>query len=223
LRGAIEALLKKRNIEYYPTKGKGSFLVNAASGLVLYGPPEPRDSKIIVAPTSAPLSRKGQHPIWHSTSELEILKNGNDSRKALKKGFHIRCKEEAEFDEAVSRSIEEKAREKAEDQEFLERAMKLSLLEKRRNMEEENEFCEAIEMSKQESIINAMNEDEQLQQAKKESIINAMDEDEQIQQAIKISQNATNDVMLDNCTLKCEGNREDDLLLKTLELSMIDF
>jgi len=49
LRGAIENLLIKRSIKYHQMRGRGSFLVNALSGLVLYEPDQPKDSKVIVA------------------------------------------------------------------------------------------------------------------------------------------------------------------------------
>jgi len=209
LRGAVEALLIKRKIEYYPMKGKGSFLVNAASGFVLYEPKEPRDSKVIVASNSISVPMNNHHSIRHSKLERE---NREGSRKALKKMFHNRCKEEVAFDEAILKSLEEKDNYKAEDQRLLERAVDLSLLEKHQETQEEkNIICAAIEISKRESIVNAIDEDACLQRAIDLSRMESKEVDIEIPS------------IFEDCTFKAEQDQENEGFLKALELSVVEF
>jgi hypothetical protein len=232
LRGAVEALLMKRKIVYYPMKGKGSFLVNAASGVVLYEPSQPTDSKVIVAPNSVLVPRKGQHSIRHSTLERNLSENREGSRKALKKDFHNRCKEEAAFDDAISNSLEENARVKAEDKQLLEQAVNLSIAEKQKLAEEEKKLSAAIEISKRESIVNALDEDEQIRQTlalSKTEFDHQRDPDAYLQLVIELSRKERNGVhneMLtthEQCAFKHEENQDDEGLLKALELSVVDF
>jgi len=232
LRGAVEALLKKRKIEYYPMKGKGGFLVNAASGFVLYEPSQPRDSKVIVAPNSASVSRRGQHPIRHSTFERELSENREGGKKALKKSFHNRCKEKAAFDEAISKSLGEEDRVKAENEQLLKQAFNLSLLEKQKETEEEQKLCEAMEISKRESIINAMDEDEQIRKTltiSKTEFDLQSDPDGCLLRAFELSRKQSNEVdnemltMFEDCALRHEQDKDDEGLLKALELSVVEF
>lgn len=222
LRGAIEALLIKRKIVYYLLKGKGSFLVNAASGFVLYEPSQPRDSKVMVAPTSVSGCVDGANLIRRSILERQLSENREGNRKALKKQFHSIRKEEAAYDEAISKSLEEKERAKAEDKETLQQAMNLSLMAKQKETDEEQKLCEAIEISKRESVVNAMDEDEQILKTlalSKVEFDQQSDPDVYLQQIIELSRRErSND---DDC--KHGENQEDEGLLKALELSVVDF
>lgn len=220
MRGAVEALLTKRKIEYYMMNGKGSFLVNAASGFVLYDPAQPIDSKVIVAPTSSLVCPKGQRSIQNSARGKELSEN----RKVLKKIFHDRCREEAAFDEAVSKSLKEDARVKAEDEELIERGVSLSLLQKEKEAEEEKKLNEAIELSKRESIVTALDEDEQIRKAlalSQTEFDQQRDPDAYLQHVMELSRKEINESR--NNRLEHGDDREDDGLLKALELSVVDF
>jgi len=222
LRGAIEALLIKRKIVYYLMKGKGSFLVNAASGFVLYEPSQPRDSKVMVAPTSASGCTDGANLIRRSILERQLSENREGNSKALKKKFHSIRNEEAAFDEAISKSLEEKERAKAEDKETIGQAVNLSLMAKQKETDEEQKLCEAIEISKRESVVNAMDEDEQILKTlalSKAEFDQQNDPDVYLQQIIELSRRERSDD--DDC--KHGENQEDEGLLKALELSVVDF
>lgn len=225
LRGAVETLLIKRKIEYYQMKGKGSFLVNAASGFVLYEPPQPIDSKVIVA--SNTVSTRGKIlPLRRNLSENQKCS------KALKKEFYNRSKEMKDFDEAISRSLEEKERIIVEDKELLSRALNLSLQEKRKQSQEEKELFLAKKISKSESTANMMKEDEEIRNTlalSKMEFDCLKDPDACIQRAIELSRKESqkNDeemfYKLDCTCSKHDREQEDDEFLKVLELSMAEF
>jgi len=225
LRGAVEALLMKRKIEYYRMKGKGSFLVNAASGFFLYEQPQPRDSKVIV--TSNSVSLRGKIP-----SLERGLTDKRDSSKALKKEFHDRCREKKDLDDAVSRSLEEQERIKTEDETLLGRAVNLSLLEKKKQSQEEKNFFLAKDISKRESIVNAMSQDEQIQKTLNLSKIEfdyLDDQDACIQRAIELSRKESQEVnnemlyKFDSSSSNHDRDQEDERFLKALELSVVEF
>jgi hypothetical protein len=222
LRGTVEALLAKRKIDYYLMKGKGSFLVNAASGFVLYEPSQPTDSKVIVAPNSVSLQNKGRIPIRRSILHRELSESMEESRKAMKKEFHNRCNEEAAFQKAVSKSLEEKAMEKAEEEQLLGQAVDLSLLEKQKEIDEEEKLDAAIEISKRESIVNTMDEDEQMRDLlalSKAEFDQQRDPDAYLQHVIKLSKKERNEFD-EKSRIPEECDEE---LLKVLELSAVDF
>jgi len=221
LRSVIEALLRKRKIEYRIMKGKGSFLVNSASGIVLYEPAQPRDSKVIIAPTSTLTDASGLDFIRRSTLERQLSENRDGSRKALKKEFYNIRNEEAAYDKAISKSLEEKAREKDEVKELLDKAVDLSLAEKQREIDEEKKLSKVIEISKRESIVNEMDEDEQIQKMlalSKAEYDQQNDPDIYLQQVLELSQNERNESFVRN-----HGEDPEDELLKVLELSVVDF
>jgi len=221
LRSAIEALLIKRKIEHHIMKGKGSFLVNSASGIVLYEPSQSRDSKVIVAPTSNSTDVSGLDFIRRSTLERQLSENRDGSRKALKKEFYNIRNEEAAYDKAISKSLEEKEREKAEVKELLDKAVNSSLAEKRKEIDEENKLSEVIEISKRESIVNEMDEDEQIQKMlalSKAEYDQQNDPDVYLQHVLELSRNERNKSCVRN-----HGEDTEDELLKVLELSVVDF
>jgi len=224
LRGAVEALLVKRNIEYHSMKGKASFLVNAASGLVLYEPPQPKDSKVVVAPKSASLSLIRHRSIRGATLGQDVSEKLNENLKTLKKEFHNRRKEEEVFHEVISKSLEDEERLKAEDKELIERAYNLSLLEKEKEVEEDRKLQEAIETAKHESIIEGMDEEEQIQ---KTLALSKLEFDHQSftshtsQMGVNIFDNEMMPLLEDSST--SERDQEDEGLLRALELSVVDF
>mmetsp|Transcript_15929 Transcript_15929/g.36884 ORF Transcript_15929/g.36884 Transcript_15929/m.36884 type:complete len:291 (-) Transcript_15929:59-931(-) len=225
LRGAVEALLRKRKIKYYLMKGRGSFLVNAASGIVLHKPPQPRDSKVIIAANSVSIKEKVRY------LERDRTENRDDSR-AIKKEFHDQCKEKNDFDKAISISLEEKERTKKEDEKLLGRAVNLSLLEKEKQSREDKELALAKDMSKLESLINATPEDEQIQKTLALSKVEfdyRHNPDACIQEAIELSRKESQEIdneMLRNFEASSSDynqNQEDEGFLRALELSMVDF
>lgn len=234
LRGAVEALLTKRKIEYYLMKGKGSFLVNAASGFELYEPSQPRDSKVIVAPNNSAsvLSTRNaqRYPIRYFDTDRDL----SASQKALKKQFHNRCKELAAVDEAISKSsLEENERiqEEEDEKQLLDRVVNLSILDKQKVTDEESNLCRAIELSKQESIVREMDEEEQIRKSialsNMEFDYQQRDPDSCLQQAIEMSRKDSKK-QIDNEMLSmyedCAFNREqDEGFLKALELSVLEF
>ena len=235
MRGAVEALLMKRKIVYHPMKGKGSFLVNAASGVVLYEPSQPRDSKVIVAPNSVVVPRNVLHPIRRSILERDLSENRKRGRKVLKKDFHNRCKEEAAFDDAISKSLEEDSKVKAEAEQLLEQAVNLSIVEKQvekqKLKEEEKKLSAAIEISKRESIVNDLDEDEQIRQTlalSKTEFDHQRDPDAYLQLVVELSRKERevhNEMLttLEDRAFRHEDNQEDEGFLKALELSVVDF
>ncbi len=225
LRGAIETLLTKRRMDFHLLKGKGSFLVNAASGFVLYEPSQQTDTKVTVAQPSASGFTDAPNRIRRSLLEQQLSENRGESRKALKKQFYNIRNEGAAFDEAVSKSLKEKERTKEENKkqkDLLEEAMKLSLAEKQKEAEEEEKLCAAIELSKKESIVNAMDEDEQIRKLmalSKAEFDQQYDPDVYLQQVIELSRKEEDN----HCALKNGEDLEDEGLLKALELSVVDF
>jgi hypothetical protein len=216
-------------------KGKGSFLVNAASGVVLYEPSQPRDSKVIVAPNSVVVPRNVLHPIRRSILERDLSENRKRGRKALKKDFHNRCKEEAAFDDAISKSLEEDSKVKAEAEQLLEQAVDLSIVEKQvekqKLKEEEKKLSAAIEISKRESIVNDLDEDEQIRQTlalSKTEFDHQRDPDAYLQLVVELSRKERevhNEMLttLEDRAFRHEDNQEDEGFLKALELSVVDF
>ncbi len=204
-------------------KGKGSFLVNSASGIVLYEPLQPRDSKVIVASSSA--DTRGPDLIRRSRLGRQLSENRNGSRKALKKHFYNVRNEENAYEEAISKSLRENDRDKAEakkDMELFEKAVSLSLLEKEKESDEEKDLAEVIEISKRESIVNAMDEDERIQKSlalSQAEYDQRNDPDAYLQQVLELSRNERSGTFV-----RSHGeDEEDEGLLKALELSVLDF
>lgn len=250
LRGAIEGLLKKRNIEFYPMKhGKGGFVVNAASGFALYEPEQPRDSKIIIAPLvligndfyDSGNNKTDSMPV-PAIKPLSLIQqrsgggNGNGN-KALKKSFQEQCKIETAYQRAMSESLSETHQIKKEDEELLERAFNLSLLDRRRDIETEEKLQQVIEDSRGETRIQSQEEDEQLRKVAELSKIEFEqhnmnnDPDACLLRAIDMSRKESNKVddemlsILEQSIHEHQRYQEDDeeLLLKALEQSVAEF
>merc|ERR1712194_637911 len=93
---------------------------------------------------------------------------------------------------------------------------------KQKETDEEQKLCEAIEISKRESVVNAMDEDEQILKTlalSKAEFDQQNDPDVCLQQIIELSRRERSDD--DDC--KHGENQEDEGLLKALELSVVDF
>lgn len=200
-------------------------MVNASSGIVLYEPSQPRDSKVTVAPPSTSGFTDGPNHIRRSLLEQQLSENRGESRKALKKQFYTIRNEGAAFDEAISKSLKEEERIKKENEEhkdLLEQALKLSLAEKQKEAEEEEKLFAAIELSKKECIVHAMDEDEQIRKLmaiSKAEFDQQNDPDVYLQKVIELSRKEENN----NCALRNGEDNEDEGLLKALELSVVDF
>lgn len=222
LRGAVERLLLKRKIEYYPMIGRGSFLVNAATGITLYERPQPIDSKVCVTSNLPSIHRTGN-------SRERELSESKKKTKILKNKFHKLRKENAAFDKAISKSLEENMR-RGEDDELSCRAMNLSLLEKREEKEEEQNLCAAIEISKQELCNRNIDDDDQL---RKILAVSKLEFDYQnnpdacIQRAIELSEKEEDQLQhnkpIEGFASKHDEDQEDEEFLKALEMSIEEF
>eukprot|EP00537_Pseudo-nitzschia_pungens_P014529 CAMPEP_0172396738 /NCGR_PEP_ID=MMETSP1061-20121228/26743_1 /TAXON_ID=37318 /ORGANISM="Pseudo-nitzschia pungens, Strain cf. pungens" /LENGTH=267 /DNA_ID=CAMNT_0013128683 /DNA_START=194 /DNA_END=997 /DNA_ORIENTATION=+ len=203
LRGAIKALLQKREMEFRMTEGKGSFLVNAVSGIVLYDPPQPTDSKVVVAPN------------WSSRSANNVIRRIitegiNESKKELKKNFHNRANEKAAMDKALAKSLEETRKRNEEEKhanEQLERALSVSRLDELKEREEEARMKEALENSKRELIEQSIDEEELIRRAMEESML----EEERMM------------ILRESISSHSHNSQEDEELLEVFERSVIEF
>mmetsp|Transcript_19409 Transcript_19409/g.42186 ORF Transcript_19409/g.42186 Transcript_19409/m.42186 type:complete len:301 (+) Transcript_19409:146-1048(+) len=234
LRGAIESILVKRKIEYHVMKGKGSLLVNAASGFVLYDPAQPTDSKVIVTQAlSSDLSSSIQFP----TLKKRFSESTERSRNELKRSFYNRYNEKAAFDKALSESESLDRMNTADEEDekkVLERVLSLSLLEEQKAKEQEEKLREAIEFSKQESIMQSMDEQEQIRKATELSNIEfeyQNDPDSCFQRAIELSRKGCEDIdvemlmMLDESARKHRREQQEceaEFVL-AMELSVAEF
>mmetsp|Transcript_4024 Transcript_4024/g.4535 ORF Transcript_4024/g.4535 Transcript_4024/m.4535 type:complete len:318 (+) Transcript_4024:78-1031(+) len=249
LRGAIESLLKKRNIEFYPMNhGKGGFIVNAASGFALYEPEQPRDSKIIVAPSVSignDFYEGGNNnetdsipvPVFKPMSLIQQRRGNGNGNKVLKKSFQEQCKEKTAYQRAMSESLAETRQIKKDDEELLDRAFNLSLLDKRRDIEMEEKLQQVIDDSRAETRIQSQEEDEQLRKVAELSRIEYTqhnmnnDPDACLLRAIQTSREESNKVddemlsILEQSIHEHQRYQEDDeeLLLKVLEQSVAEF
>ena len=96
------------------------------------------------------------------------------------------------------------------------------MAEKQKEAEEEEKLRAAIELSKKESIVNAMDEEEQIRKLmalSKAEFDQQYDPDVYLQQVIELSRKEEDN----NCALKNGEDLEDEGLLKALELSVVDF
>jgi len=213
LRSAIENLLIKRRIEYYQMEGRGSFLVNALSGFVLYEPEQPKDSKVIVAPI-VPRCDFYDHEVGAVPSRTtiksmsltqqiipaETVGKSMDNNKSLKKSFNQQQNEQNAYQKAISDSLAEIQQVEKEDEGLLERAFNLSILDKNKEMEEEQKLEQAMEDSRHEALTEQ-------QQQESNSIDNEM-------------MSAIEQSILDHQQYK---ESDEELMLKVLEQSVVEF
>ncbi|OEU18844.1 hypothetical protein FRACYDRAFT_260579 [Fragilariopsis cylindrus CCMP1102] len=230
LRGAIENLLIKRNIEYYPMKGNGSFLVNALSGFVLYEPEQPRDTKVIISANAN--NAKNNHPSASYSSAVASMAaikplslkqqiDNTNNGVALKKAYNKQRKEELAYQRAMSQSLADPTyRAEKQEEESLERAFNLSILEKRRELQEEQKIQKIIEDSRRESRIQAMAELDEIQKVAELSIREfeqAMaDEEDEIQKVAESSKrefdNNDNNAHNNNHNNNMRGSRKEAMM-----------
>jgi D-ribose pyranose/furanose isomerase RbsD len=140
LRDAVKNLLEKRQMEYSINRGKGSFTVNANSGITFYDPKNPVDSKIILKepPEKIPALPKGPRKGVHTglvydddaPTPLEVAcidKAITESRTELLKVFNEEKREEMILKRVASMSLLEAKQE--EEHEMIQRALSMSLIE----------------------------------------------------------------------------------------------
>ncbi|KAG7364847.1 Smr domain containing protein [Nitzschia inconspicua] len=168
IRPAVQALLEQRQM-IWQVKGTGNacFLVDAASGIVLFEPDQPRDSKVILTDSSSLFPDHSMSGRWSSASailrkpttessnstssevegEAEAIRQ---STKALKKEFDKRRKEEHALERAMSMSRCEAIRKQEEEEKMMKRIVSMSILDNKQALEDEESLQRAVELSKQE-------------------------------------------------------------------------
>jgi hypothetical protein len=154
LRGAVQALFEKREMIWHQYgRGNASFLVNATSGIVLYEPEQPRDSKVIVSPMCDDLSSKrfsdiitGRGGLAQSTT----ISSQDLNNKALKKAFDSRRNETRAIERAIAKSSHEAIKEKEEEERRFKKAVSLSILDSTVEMHEDETLQEAMTLSRHE-------------------------------------------------------------------------
>jgi hypothetical protein len=168
--------------------------VDAASGIVLYDPEQPTDSKVIIKSDAVALSSKrfSEAIKGRLVRGQSTIANKDANNKALKKLFDRKRNEERAFERAISVSSEEVKKEKEEEDKIIKRAMSLSILDSKAELDEddtlkqamamsqheferENEaealFLEAIELSRTECHRHEIEEDDELLRALEQSVL----------------------------------------------------
>eukprot|EP00934_Nitzschia_sp_Nitz4_P003342 Nitzschia sp. Nitz4//scaffold31_size150131//61820//62596//NITZ4_002826-RA/size150131-processed-gene-0.195-mRNA-1//1//CDS//3329547653//3332//frame0 len=158
MRSAIQAVLEKRKIQFSLRKDKGSFEVNVHSGIVLYPPPQPADSKVLIknAPTPVP--------------ELPSRRRGKSGETLI----DPTPREIAACEKAIVESLEHhrltlEALHKEET--LLTRALSESLFQaEQEDREESLQFAHALSLSTQDHVVGGTQEEEMIQLALAESL-----------------------------------------------------
>jgi hypothetical protein len=167
LRDAVMNLLNKRKMEYSVNRGKGSFTVNASSGIAFYEPPNPVDSKILLkeTPEKIPALPKGPSRYVDSVCALvhdddsptlqevvAIEKAITESRTEQLKVLSEEKREEHILKRAASMSLLELKHIEEEEQDMIERAVSMSLIENNWSEEtsSDHDLQRALELSQKE-------------------------------------------------------------------------
>lgn len=210
LRGAVEALFQKRGMIYTLLPGRASFMVNAASGIVLYEPDQPRDTKVVIADSESFATRiSGNNIVGNSDRWIGIMKSSRNGKshnshrtaesqddearrsgKALQKAYRDQRNEEGAMKKALSMSLMDDEKEKEDEQELLRRAVSLSVFDNQEEMEEAETLQNVLQQSER---------DFELEDNPEATLL----------RALELSRN--------------ECLKEDDELLQALEQSMLDF
>ena len=141
LRDAVMNLLNKRMMEYSVNRGKGSFTVNASSGISFYEPPNPVDSKILLKETPDKIPALPKGPPRGVDSVCAVVYD--DDAPTLQEVVAI----ERAITESRTEQLKVLSEEKREEN-ILKRAASMSLLESKNIEEEEQEMIErAVSMS----------------------------------------------------------------------------
>ena len=192
LRGAVQALFENRQMTWH-YKNSACFLVNASSGIVLYEPEQPRDSKVIIS--SRPDTDDDRNLLRFADATKrggETAKTNNN--KALKKAFNNKRNEARALERALSISSAEARKEKKEDEQIMKRAVSLSILDSKAEISEDETLKQVMELSH-----NEFNEDKEAE---------AM-----ILEAIELSRKECQQ----------HQKEEEDELIRALEQSVLDF
>ena len=205
LRTAVQALFEKRQMEFTLNRGKGSFLVNADSGFVLYEPEAPTDTKLILqkaandsfTPMSKLVSRTAPvsniNPLPSEVAANDA--NMKASQKAIQRDTNYKKKEENILQKALSESRLQQMKEEEEEEEKLMEQMEEALSLSMKDLaSEDDELRKTLELSQKEFD---------------EKDFQREDSDNDLHQAIQLSQKLT--------------SHEDEELLLVLEQSKRDY
>lgn len=218
LRAAVERLLQKRQMVYTINRGKGSFTVNANTGIVFYPPESPKDTKVVVKPAiNKPhglLSSRLPSPSLLSSS----LSSASPKLAASNPLPREVAANDANFAESFmeqERMVKESKREEV----MLRKALSVSKLEAEKESQEYNVLLErTLSLSKLE-YDKAGGEDEddddlkavleQSQNEYQEKLSSEHGEEEELRRTLELSRQSARD--------------EDEALLEALEQSMVEF
>ena len=205
LRTAVQALFEKRQMEFTLNRGKGSFLVNADSGFVLYEPEAPTDTKLVLqkaandsfTPMSKLVSRTAPvsniNPLPSEVAANDA--NMKASQKAIQRDTNYKKKEENILQKALSESRLQQMKEEEEEEEKLMEQMEEALSLSMKDLaSEDDELRKTLELSQKEFD---------------EKDFQREDSDNDLHQAIQLSQKLT--------------SHEDEELLLVLEQSKRDY
>ncbi|KAL3933761.1 MAG: hypothetical protein SGARI_003636 [Bacillariaceae sp.] len=227
--------------------GNACFLVNAASGIVLYEPETPQDSKVVIADASA--KRQLGNAGWASLPSGAALQESvsgiegeaiaiRESTKAFKKSFMRNKREALALEKAMSVSKMDAEQEQEEEEQSMKRALSLSILDSKQETEIEDKYRMALEESKLEADKQRSEEEDILQVieiSKNEHELDGMTEEQLFQRAMVLSQQehekrgdegATAALLSVMENSRKEGrvaDKDDEDLLQILEKSVIDF
>jgi hypothetical protein len=179
---------------YHLQPGKASFMVNATSGIVLYGPEQPRDTKVVVVTDSqssekwiGPTISGNKNNIHNGAAVVDAENPG----KELQRVYQEQKQEETAMKKALSLSLMVAERERQEEEGLLHTAISLSAVANQEEIEEVEQLQQVM------------------QQSELEFQLYNVDAEDSLLKAIELSRKARYE--------------EDDELLNALEKSMIDF
>lgn len=172
LRTAVLDLLEKREMDYR-RETPGAFVVNASSGHVLFEPPPPEDTKVVVKsaedindatfpvnmqkrqrhyvtptvdPESVPLATIEVGPsVAELAAEERVLAQAREeSILAFQQQMRVKAAEEKELSEALRLSLTLKQPAVEEDEDALQKALRLSAEQERIEREEEEKLLKQV-------------------------------------------------------------------------------
>jgi len=181
LRTAVEKLLCKRKMTF-ERNTPGSFLIQAASGHVLYNQQQEEDSKVVVRSSQEEeialqlaYTRKHSQNLRRSESSPAFLEERRGDNRLLGTGPSLSevAREERELEQAREESLEsirDLSKTQKKERVELERAVQISKAAKEREEQEEAELLrKAMELSEREVNQQQQEEEQILQQALKDS------------------------------------------------------
>lgn len=217
LRDAVQNLLEKRKMKYSINRGKGSFTVNANSGIEFYEPGQPVCSKVILkeAPAKLPAIPKGGVTIpGHNLglvyrddaptpNEVAATEKAIEaSRVDQQRCFREEKKEEKILKTVISKSLLEIKKEQDQEEQMFKHALSLSALESSpsHGVDFERDLRVALELSKNEVELPCESLDEELQKVLELSQKVMSREDEELQQSLALSVEEFHQEISENAT-----------------------